>query len=116
MLLLVPPGPECASQVLTALGEEPVYIHIDWDVLDPSYFPTEYKVSGGLLPAELRSVLSAVVIGHEIVGLETAEFEAPEDSMAQQAGIHTALDVLAPLLEVWRRDSGKDSRIEDTTS
>ena len=84
---IVPPGPECASQVLAALEDA------------PTYFPTEYKVPGGLSPTDLRSVLSAVVVGHELVGLETAEFEASEDAVARQAAIHTALEVLAPVFE-----------------
>jgi len=68
----------------------PIYVHIDFDVLEPGQVPTEYSVPDGLTLQQLSDTLAALARTSEIVGVEVAEFEG-EDA----APIVTAL---APLL------------------
>ena len=45
---LVSPGSEAERDVALALGDEPVYVHLDPDVLDQAENPVPYARSGGL--------------------------------------------------------------------
>jgi arginase len=53
----------------------PWYVHLDLDCLDPSVFPAQFAVPGGLSFDELRGVLSSVT---RVVGVEVTAFEEPE--------------------------------------
>lgn len=71
----LPLGPELPARLREAIGDRPVYVHLDCDVMDPGLVPTEYEVTKGLSFEELRSA-AAVIAEHEVVGIEIAEFEA----------------------------------------
>ena len=47
-MTLVPIADGTAAAVLDALGDAPVYVHLDPDVLDPSVNPVPYARPGGL--------------------------------------------------------------------
>lgn len=74
-LRLVKPGSDLASRLAAAIGERPVYVHLDCDVLEPSIVPTEYLVDGGLTLADLQQA-AAVLAKNEVIGLEISEFQA----------------------------------------
>ena len=61
------------------MAGRPVWIHIDWDVLEPGFIPAAYRVADGLLPHEVASILAELPAG-TVRGVELAEFEydAPE--------------------------------------
>ncbi len=99
---IIPPGPGLLEKLQKAIGSHPIWVHIDCDVMDPSTFPTEYVVPGGLQPSELREALSAIGASNRVLGLEVAEFEAPESIDARQAAVATALDVIEPLISAFR--------------
>ena len=94
---LVAGGPSLAERLAAAIGDRPVYVHLDSDVLNPGLVPTEYSAPEGLSFADLREAC-AVLAGNRVIGLEIAEFEdrftdgAPGDAEA-------LLQALAPLLE-----------------
>jgi arginase len=93
-------GPDRANPgaIKSFIGDSPVWIHIDWDVLEPGYIPTFYPVEGGLLPTQLRDILQSIPPS-QIVGLELVEFEAPEDQASRDAALSVLLEIIAPLLD-----------------
>lgn len=83
--------------VLAFLGESPVWIHIDWDSMEPGLVPAAYGVPDGLLPDQFRDVFEAIP-PQQIVGVELAEFELPEAGSERSRALATISDVVAPLL------------------
>ncbi len=89
---------ETLVAVSNALERSPVFVHLDLDVIDPDLFPAQFPAAGGLTPGRLLDVLEAVASECEVVGLEVASFEAPDDPDERSAAATVALDVLEPLL------------------
>jgi arginase len=89
---------ETLVAVSNALERSPVFVHLDLDVLDPDHFPAQFPASGGLTPGRLLDVLEAVAGECELVGVEVAAFEAPDDPDERSAAAAVALDALEPLL------------------
>jgi arginase family enzyme len=89
---------ETLVAVKNALDGAPVYIHLDFDVIDPEEFPAQFPAPGGLATEKLYDLLEAVADDSEIVGMELTAFEAPEDELERQAAASTAIHVLEPLL------------------
>jgi arginase len=94
---LIEPGEAVRQGLDEVLGDSPVYVHLDCDVLEPGIVPTEYRVPGGLTLAQLTAAVS-VLAQREIVGLEIAEFEASEPGETKAASPAALLDALGPLL------------------
>jgi len=91
-------APNLAQAVIDAIGQRPVYIHLDCDVLEPGLVPTDFRVDGGLSFQSLHAIASALA-KTPIVGLEIAEFQsawAPGMAPASPAGL---IDALEPLLK-----------------
>ncbi|ABL69269.1 Arginase/agmatinase/formiminoglutamase [Paracoccus denitrificans PD1222] len=82
--------------VLAALGEGPIWLHVDWDAMEPGTVPAAYSVPGGLTPGRLRAFLAAIP-PQQIAGVELAEFEMPGTAQAAQGAIATILDIVGPL-------------------
>jgi len=95
---LVAPGPGIAHRLAAAIGDRPVYVHLDCDVLEPGLAPTEYSVEGGLSFADLREAC-LVLARNRVVGLEIAEFEDVFAETGLPGDIGDLLDALSPLLE-----------------
>ncbi len=81
-----------------ALDGAPVFVHLDPDVLDPSVFPAELPVDGGLTEEKLYDLLDAVSDGCEVLGLEMGAFYAPEDPSERAACAARLADCVRPLL------------------
>lgn len=95
---VIAPAAVSSQQVRAWLGTSPVWIHLDWDVMEPGLIPAAYSVDGGLLPEQLKAVLAG--IPHEqVVGIELAEFELPQDPAKAERAIALILDVTSPLLD-----------------
>jgi len=93
------PGASLLEELDELIGDRPVYVHLDCDLLEPGIVPTEYPVPGGLLLEDLAAVASRLS-RNRVIGVEIAEFEAPaqEDEIdGEGTGL---LDALAPLLGV----------------
>ncbi len=86
-----------------ALDRQPVYVHLDLDVLDPESFPAEFPAPGGLAPDKLYDIFEAIAGECELVGLEVTAFCAPEDRVEREAAARTALAAIEPLLEMVER-------------
>jgi arginase/N-omega-hydroxy-L-arginine amidinohydrolase len=91
------PGPIDPQAVLSFIGEAPVWIHIDWDALEPNHVPAAYRIADGLLPDQLRSLLEAIPAG-QIAGIELAEFEAPQDAAERDKALAIIGNIVEPLI------------------
>lgn len=81
------PPPEDIGQTLKWLGERPVYLTIDMDVVDPAFAPgVSTPEPGGWSSGELFQVLSRMA-GLHVVGMDIVEVCPPFDP----AGITTTL-------------------------
>ncbi|MGE4327815.1 MAG: arginase family protein [Pseudodonghicola sp.] len=94
---VIPPAEATAEAVLKAVGSAPVWIHIDWDVLEPDFVPAAYKVPDGLLPTQIKAILGALP-PQQIAGVELAEFEASQSEVENRKALDIILDTVSPLL------------------
>ena len=93
---VIPPGPTMLADVLEAVADLPVWIHVDWDVLEPGKIPAAYRVAGGLQPEDLTKLFTELT-GREtgrILGVEFAEFEAdPKTGVPVQESIEDIREI-----------------------
>jgi arginase len=82
-----------------ALEGDPVFIHLDLDVIDPEHFPAAVPAPGGLHPDKLYDLMDSVLEDSELVGIEITNFDAPDDEDALAVATETAMHVLEPVLE-----------------
>ncbi|HEV7319744.1 MAG TPA: arginase family protein [Ensifer sp.] len=78
------------------IGDKPVWIHVDWDVLEPDHVPAAYAIKDGLLPGQLRAIFE-IIPEAQIAGIELAEFEATQDKLKDAAAIECLLHIVWPL-------------------
>ena len=82
-----------------ALDGDPLFIHLDLDVLDEEELPVSFPTPGGIEIAELRQVLARVAEGREVVGFEVTNFQAPLDEFERSLGATAVKRVVEPLLD-----------------
>jgi arginase family enzyme len=102
---IVPPNEVTPATILGAIGGAPVWIHIDWDALEPGSVPADYEVPNGISPGQLRAIFEAIEPS-QILGVELAEFQPPDDDGASRRALSIILDTVAPLFEA-ARTSGR---------
>jgi arginase family enzyme len=95
---VIPPRDVTPESILKVIKNKKVWIHIDWDVLEPGFIPADYSVSDGLLLSQLQNVLRAIPI-EQVQGLELAEFHAPTDEIAATKAISNILDTIKALMD-----------------
>ncbi|GAA1447030.1 arginase family protein [Nocardiopsis tropica] len=98
---VIPPAEVTPQNVMAAVGASPVWVHIDWDVLEPGFVPADYEVPGGVLPEQLRAVFEAIP-ADRLLGIELAEFDTPPDGEGVEAAVSVILDIIAPVCEAAR--------------
>jgi arginase len=101
VLTVVPPGPDLVDELGELIGDRPVYIHLDCDVLDPGIVPTEYRVPGGLSLQDLERAAARLAL-NRLIGLEVAEFESEWLENGQPGNPALIVNALAPLLGLLR--------------
>jgi arginase len=80
---------------IRARGYRHIYVHLDFDVLDPTTFTsTEWPTPGGLTPDALGRVLVALQGAFDVVGLGATEYFPQRDEDLQTA--YTLLLTAAP--------------------
>jgi arginase family enzyme len=97
--LTVIAGRDALEELPAALGSDPVYIHLDLDVLEEGEIPVLFPSKGGLEIAELRQLLTRVAAHREIVGFEVTNFQAPLDEFERMLGATAVKRVVEPLLD-----------------
>jgi arginase family enzyme len=78
------------DELIAALGDDPVFVHLDLDVLDPDVFRAKLPVDGGLTAGELRAFLAEAASVCTIVGAEVTAAAPGHGEMI--------VDAIAPLL------------------
>lgn len=98
---IIPPHKVTTEGVLNAIGDSPVWIHVDWDVLEPGFLPADYVVPNGLTPDQMETIFS-VIPSSQIQGMELAEFDASTDDDENTKSVDTILKMIAPVLNNWK--------------
>jgi arginase family enzyme len=94
---IIPPAEVTPEAVSGAINGASVWVHVDWDVLEPGFIPADYQVSGGLLLKQLQAVFK-VIPANQVMGIELAEFKAPANERSTEAALSNILDTVADLL------------------
>ena len=85
------------EKILAFIDTSPVWIHIDWDVLDRGYLP-DYNIEGGLTPSELARLLRCIP-KHQLKGIELAEYYAATYSEQSVQDLQMIESVVRGVLE-----------------
>lgn len=72
-VLHIPPAELTPDSVVNFIGDSKVWIHVDWDVMDPGQISADFKVEGGLKFAQLLELFKSLPSA-QVMGLELAEF------------------------------------------
>jgi arginase family enzyme len=72
------------ERAVEALGDAPVYVHLDPDVLDPAANPIPYGRPGGLTAAALPALLARVAARGPVVGVEITAFHSADDAPTRE--------------------------------
>jgi arginase/N-omega-hydroxy-L-arginine amidinohydrolase len=91
------PSDSTPERVRELVAGRPVWIHVDWDVLEPGYIPAAYRVGGGLLPHQIAAIFSALPQG-SVCGVELAEFEAGDAEVPERVSVELIIETLQHLL------------------
>jgi arginase len=91
-----------ASELPDRLRGEPVYVHLDLDVLDPDVLPAQFPAPRGMSAPGLRTLLSELAGAANVVGIEVTALEAPADPEERAALVDVVASIVTPLLEVAR--------------
>lgn len=94
---VVPPAEVTPERVLELIAGRPVWIHVDWDVLEPGYIPAAYRVGDGLLPHQVAALFAALPIDR-VRGVELAEFEAGDIEVPEQVSVELIIETFQHLL------------------
>lgn len=96
---VIPPKDANEASIIEAVNGARVWVHIDWDVLDPSApVPADYKVPHGLLPEQIRNIFESIP-REQLLGFELAEFNAPADAVGVGNAVASILDMVSPALD-----------------
>lgn len=93
---LLSPSETTPAAILAAIGDAPVWVHVDWDALEPNHVPAAYAIADGLQPQAMKAIFAALP-KERIAGIELAEFEASGDPALDARALDTILDITAPL-------------------
>ncbi|MGI2029920.1 arginase family protein [Endozoicomonas acroporae] len=85
---IIPPKEVNYDSVKSLISESKIWIHIDWDVLEPGQIPADYKVNGGLRLPQLINLFKSIP-SNQVLGLELAEFSADDfESESNKKGMN----------------------------
>lgn len=90
------PTESTPERVLSLIAGRPVWIHVDWDVLEPGYIPAAYRVAEGMLPHEVAAIFAALPAG-AVKGVELAEFEAGDAEIPERVSLELIIETFQHL-------------------
>ncbi|MCI1018096.1 arginase family protein [Microbacterium sp. C5A9] len=91
------PSASTPERVAELVAGRPVWIHVDWDVLEPGFIPAAYRVADGLLPHQIAAIFAALPTG-SVRGVELAEFEAGDAEVPERVSIELILETFQHLI------------------
>ncbi|MFJ4225087.1 arginase family protein [Microbacterium sp. NPDC089695] len=90
------PAESTAERVAELVAGRPVWIHVDWDVLEPGYIPAAYRVADGMLPHQIAAIFAALP-ADAVKGVEFAEFEAGDADVPERVSLELVLETFQHL-------------------
>lgn len=93
---VIPPRESTPERIAGIVGDRDVWIHVDWDVLEPGYIPAAYRVGEGLLPHQIADIFAALPAG-SVRGVEFAEFEAGDTEVPERVSVELILETFQAL-------------------
>lgn len=93
---VLPPSRSTPERVAELVDGRDVWIHVDWDVLEPGYIPAAYRVPDGLLPHQIAAVFAAIP-PERVRGVELAEFEYGDAEVPARVSIELILETFQAL-------------------
>lgn len=93
---VLPPAQSTPARVAELVGDRDVWIHVDWDVLEPGYIPAAYRVEQGLLPHEIAAIFAALPTD-QVRGVELAEFEDGDPEVPARVSVELILETFQAL-------------------
>jgi len=84
--------------VARALRGERVFLHLDFDILDPEVLPAGVPAPGGLSFDDLHALLTELAGEAQLIGAEMTAFEAPADRRERDCLTARIAEVVAPLI------------------
>ncbi len=97
-MTVIGPSTSLAADALAALGDAPVYIHFDPDVLDPAENPVPYARPGGLSLAAVAELLRSVADRGPVVGVEITAFHSDDHRAVREALADRLVECVRPLV------------------
>ncbi|MCF7506323.1 arginase family protein [Vibrio sp. L3-7] len=98
-LMHFPPSTLTPESVIKFIGDSKVWVHVDWDVMDPGQISADFKVEGGLKVAQLLDLFESLP-NNQIMGLELAEFCADShSSVANTEGLDLIIQAVDALFK-----------------
>ncbi|WP_136032392.1 arginase family protein [Microbacterium sp. PF5] len=91
------PGESTPERLRELVAGRPVWIHVDWDVLEPGYIPAAYRVGDGLLPHQIAALFASLP-AESVRGVELAEFEAGDAEVPERVSVELVLETVQHLL------------------
>lgn len=93
---VLPPNQSTPQRVAELVDGRDVWIHVDWDVLEPGYIPAAYRVPDGLLPHQIAAIFAAIPTGR-VRGVEFAEFEHGDAEVPARVSIELIVETFQAL-------------------
>ena len=90
------PGESSPKRVSEIVTGRDVWIHVDWDVLEPGYIPAAYRVDAGMLPHEVAAIFAAIA-PERVLGVELAEFEDGYQGIPSHLSVELILETFQAL-------------------
>lgn len=94
---VISPADSTPERIRELVAGRPVWIHVDWDVLEPGYIPAAYRVGGGLLPHDVAAIFAALPV-EAVRGVELAEFEAGDVDVPERVSVELIVETVQHLL------------------
>jgi arginase len=96
-MTMVPVSGASGGAVAAALGDAPVYVHLDPDVLDPTVNPIPYGRVGGLQADALLGLLAGVAARGPVLGVEVTAFHSDDDGRVRARMTALLVEAVAAL-------------------
>lgn len=93
---VLPPAESTPARVAELVDGRDVWIHVDWDVLEPGFIPAAYRVPEGLLPHQVADIFAALPEGR-VRGVELAEFEDGDSEVPARVSVELILETFQAL-------------------
>lgn len=90
------PSDSTPQKVAALVAGREVWIHVDWDVLEPGYIPAAYRVPDGLRPHQIADIFAALR-PDQVRGVELAEFEEGDADVPSRVSIELILQTFQAL-------------------